>query len=521
MGLFVPSAFDLAGWAGALFAALAFIGLGRLVARGQAAPEAALVAGWGVASFVLTLWGVATSLSMRPVAAGLAAIGIAALLLPRFRLKRSEWRALGRIALVALPFFAVIASARPSEPDTFLNILPNAAYLYDHGFFPGAGRPPDASYLPVAPYNLQLAGYVAGLVTPGFPANALIAFNFALELALGLFLARLAGASEERDAAPSWGAAALGLLLATALNPGFVPRYDIAGYGELPEAAALGFAAFFAARAAAGGGAPSVALLAGSLAALVEVKQDGVALAAAVLVSATALALVEGADVRRRIGRLALAALPAALMVTAWRWYVAANMPSGELVFRAPGLWLTGALPAMLGSMVHTAVEKFPFYGVLVIAVAAAAVRARRRGWDLAARMGALTGGIFVLYTAALVVAYLGVMSAEMAVDAHSYFRYATHLSFLLMATVVLLLRERWPALGTERRAVAAGARRPRRRGAARVPALPALRSRAAGPARVGARAQRRAAPRRWRARGAGAPGRQWQRRGDAWRGAR
>ncbi|HUK59281.1 MAG TPA: hypothetical protein VLV50_08625 [Stellaceae bacterium] len=458
MELLVPSAAALAGWAGAAFAALAFLGLGRFVALGRAAPEAALVAGWGVASLVLTLWGVATTASMRPLAVALAALGIVMLAVPRFRLGAEDWRALGKIALVALPLFVILASARPSEPDTFLNILPNAAYLHDHGYFPGPGRPADASYLPVAPYNLQIAGYVAGLLTPGFPANALIAFNFVLVLAMALFLARLVEGRGENATAPSWGAAALGLLLATALNPGFVPRYDLPGYGELPEAAALGFAAWFVVRvSAAREPGPSLALLAGSLAALVETKQDGVALALAVLAGGAALALAEGAGARARIARLAAAAAPAAVLFAAWRWYVASHLPEGELVFRAPSLWLTDALPAMLASMGHAAIEKFPFYGLLVLAVAAAAWRARPRGWDVAARMGVLTGAVFVLYSAALVVAYLGVMSAAMAVDAHSYFRYSTHLSLLLMAAVVLLLRERWPALWTERRAVAAG----------------------------------------------------------------
>src|SRR5258708_25366167 len=61
----IPSWTDLAGWAGVLAAALALTGFGRLLSLGRGAPEAALVAGWGGACLVLTLWGVATAASLR------------------------------------------------------------------------------------------------------------------------------------------------------------------------------------------------------------------------------------------------------------------------------------------------------------------------------------------------------------------------------------------------------------------------------------------------------------------------
>jgi hypothetical protein len=450
MELLRPTPSELAGWACVVFGAFVFIGLGRAASRGKAAPEAALVAGWGAASLVLTLWGTATDASMRPLAAALAAIGLGALAMPRTRLRREDWLALCRIAVVALPLFAVMASARPSEPDTFLNLLPNAAYLWDHGAFPAAGRAVDHSFIPVAPYNLQIAAYVAGLVTPFFPANALIAWNFLLTLAAALFIARLAGGSEGGERAPSWGAAALGLLLATLLNPGFVPRYHLAGYDELPEAVALLFAAWFAARA------QSPVLLGLALAALVEVKQDGAALAASLLASAAFVALMSRTDRARAIGRLALAALPAHILFGAWRWYVATHMPEGELTVRPPAQWLAGELPAMAASLAHTIAQKFVFYGILAAVVAGAALHARRAGHDDAARMGAHLGGIFVLYTAALALSYIAVMSPQMAADAHSYFRYSTHLALLLVAAAVLLLRARWPGLWTRSRAATA-----------------------------------------------------------------
>ncbi|MGH7034426.1 MAG: hypothetical protein ACREFL_11905, partial [Stellaceae bacterium] len=232
LGLFVPTALDLAGWFGAVFACLVFIGLGRLATGGRAAPEAALVGGWGAGAFVLTLWGLATQTSLRYPALGLAALGVAALLAPRLRLTRHDWSALGRVIVLALPLLAVMASTRPSLPDTWLNLLPNAAYLYDHGFFPADLRPDAHSFIAGAPYNMQLAAFIASLVTPGFPPAAMIDLNLLFQLAAALLLARLVGAGGREDATLSWSGTALGILLATLLNPGFDPRYHLSAYSE-------------------------------------------------------------------------------------------------------------------------------------------------------------------------------------------------------------------------------------------------------------------------------------------------
>ena len=230
LDLLVPTRADLAGWAGVAVAGLALAGLGRIVSGGRRGREGALVAGWGAAALALTLWGVATPLSLRGPAIVMVVAGLLALVLPWLRFTREDWLGMLRIALLALPLLAVLASARPSEPDTFLNFLPNAAYLYDHAAFPAAGRAAAHSYLPVAPYTLQLGAYLGGLALPAFPLGGLIAFNVMLQLAAGLFLARLVVREDgDAGAAPSWSACALGLLLATALNPGFAPRYHLTG----------------------------------------------------------------------------------------------------------------------------------------------------------------------------------------------------------------------------------------------------------------------------------------------------
>src|SRR4051812_27900402 len=110
--LLIPSWADLAAWLGVLIAAALFIGVGRLLSLGRAAPEAALIAGWGGSCLALTLWGVATAASLRWPAAAIAVAGVVGLGLPRFRMAATAWRSVLRMMVVALPLLAVMASAR-------------------------------------------------------------------------------------------------------------------------------------------------------------------------------------------------------------------------------------------------------------------------------------------------------------------------------------------------------------------------------------------------------------------------
>jgi len=440
--LLVPSLAQLVGWAAVGFAALIFIGLGRLVSRGIALPEIALVAGWGVACWVLTIWGVVLPVSLRIPAVALVAAGVFGLIWPPSRLTAADWRTLGRVLLLSLPLLAVMASARPSQPDTFLNLLPNAAYLFDHGVFPAAGRAAAHSLLPAAPYNLQFVALIAGLVTPQFPFVALVAFNLALQLAAGLLLARLVVGSDDQAEPPAWSVVAFGLLLATALNPGFVPRYHLSGYSEPSVAVVLAVAGYLALRR----DRASAWLFATALAALVEIKQDSIALVLG-MVLAAALQPPAPGDRRRAVVQHAIvAAIPAAILYAAWSWYVHARFanPAVELTWMPLGQWQWHLLPMVLRQIAFIAGEKIVFFGPLVAALIAFLVCAwRRRALHMAGQRAGLTL-LFValVYNAALLVSYIGHFSGQMTTDAHSFFRYNTHLALLLMVTLVLMLRE-------------------------------------------------------------------------------
>ncbi|HLJ65271.1 MAG TPA: hypothetical protein VKT70_14245 [Stellaceae bacterium] len=449
MDWLIPTSMDLAGWAGVLIAALGLTGFGRLLTVGRQPPEIALVAGWGAASLLLTLWGVLTPASLRLLAWPLMAVGAAGLLWPGTRLTRGEWILLLKVGVLALPLLLIMASARASLPDTFLNLLPNFAYLYDHAGFPADDRVSAHSFIAGAPYNLQLFAFLASLMTPGLPLNALIAINVILQIAVSITFARLvAGLEEEERAGLSWGAAAAGLALVFFLNPGFAPRYHLSGYGETSVTVTLALAGLMAAQAlkrmseqrSADGSWWAMALI---LAALVNIKQDSIALVAGVIAGTAAVVLIDRGMKRGHAwGRIALQTVPALLLYLIWRWYVLSHFAVGELKPMPIAQWQIDRLPQILWSMAGVISLKGFLFAALALAFILVGWRLARRGFDAATRLGIILASVFIIYNLALVFAYVGHFPGKMGTDAHSYFRYITHLALLLTAVMVLLLRE-------------------------------------------------------------------------------
>ena len=128
---------------------LLLAGAGLTGSRG--APEFHIAAGWGALCLLLTSWGVFVPLSLQIPAAAFGIAALTMIMLPSRRPKAGAWLALGRMLVVSLPLWLIIAPIRPSQPDTFLNLLPNALYLVDHSMLPTAARPPSFSLLPAAP----------------------------------------------------------------------------------------------------------------------------------------------------------------------------------------------------------------------------------------------------------------------------------------------------------------------------------------------------------------------------------
>ena len=208
---YLPDLHDIRGMAGFAISLLLFFALGSAVTPRRTLPEIQLTTGWGLVCVVLTVWGVLTPWSLQLPAAALGLAAIAWLARPGWRVRTGLWvtrstalgTSFGRILLLTLPLWLVMLSVRPSQIDTWLNLLPNAAYLFDHAVLPTAHGPPSYSFLPVAPYNSQFAAYIASLASSSFADSAMSFLNIALLCAAGLLFARVVTARNTRRALPA------------------------------------------------------------------------------------------------------------------------------------------------------------------------------------------------------------------------------------------------------------------------------------------------------------------------------
>lgn len=449
---YLPSPHNLAGAAGLMATLVLFVALGARATATRGWPEVQLVAGWGVACLALTAWGVMTPMSLRVPVAALALIGLACLLVPGWRHRIGAMGGAGRLLLLTLPLWLVMLPARPSQVDTWLNLLPNAGYLFSYDMFPTSARPPSYSFLPVAPYNTQLVAYVASIASGGFADSAMALFSIALQCAAALLLARvLAG----RDEPVPWWACACGLVLAVPLNPGFVPRVFFASYGEAPLAVTTMFAVWLSATLiedlAAGERWPrAAAALALVLAALVNIKQSGVGLLLPIGATLLALVLMHPRVPRRRgVGVVALAMIPTIALYVIWRVFAVHSFVAGELEPLPFQDWNFLLLPQILLAMGKAIVQKAAFFLCQGAVLAGGVWALRRARWQRDDMLLVMALGVTLLFNGFLVFTYIAHFPPVMAAQAHSYFRYASQLSLVVMLGLVVMLRPmatRWVA---------------------------------------------------------------------------
>jgi hypothetical protein len=478
-----PTLAQTFGLAAVGLVALALCGLGGAVGGRDRLPETDGFVGWGVAVAAFTLVGTLGPVPFTIVAALLLAASIGGFAV-RFRRADAVFPAGAAAAiLLAAPLVILTLSMTASQWDEFTQWLHSGRYLFEYDLFPGRGRPASGAVYPAYPYALPLIAYLVSRITGQFVENAVALFNLVTLLAVALLFVRLiqVGLDGRRrrlaDGAanqpPGWGLIALGLLVATALSPTFVPRLVLSAYAETGTAATVAIAAVlgWAALERAGDGEPAIALHLAArmglvLAVLVALKEATLALYLLVL-GAVALAALRRPDVGwRTIGLvLAAGAAPGLVVYLAWSVYVADALPDQQLHVLPLAQWHWPLLPAILRSMARVALAKSGHFGLMLV-LAAVALRALVRppgqGRGGVESLALIAAAVMVGYNLFLLVTYLAVFPEGEAVHVASFWRYNTHVGLIGMAAAVLGGADLWrrfvlPRLGGMARRALAG----------------------------------------------------------------
>ena len=86
--------------------------------------------------------------------------------------------------------------------------------------------------------------------------------------------------------------------------------------------------------------------------------------------------------------------------------------------------------------------EKPVYFGCVALAFVSLPLLLRRRGWTATTRLLAFQAAALLLYNLYLMAAYVAHFPGEMSAEAHSFFRYNTHLALVLVLTLALVARD-------------------------------------------------------------------------------
>lgn len=452
----LPSLADLGALAAVAVVVTALSGLGAVIGGANRHSRAAdLCTGWGVATMVLTLAGLAVPGSL--AIAGWACIGAGLLAAGWMGLKRVLLPSgLGWALLLMVPLALMVTAMEPSQWDEFSQWLYSSLYLFENRAFPALGGPVFDGSFASYPFANAFPGYLASLVAGRFLENAGALVNLFVSISFALVLAELiAEARGKPELAAHPGMVALALLAATVANPTFVPKVAFTAYADVPTAVALALMALGGWRmlnALEQGGNRTDILRLGlqaGLAAtlLLSLKQANLVLFLLVLIGLGIVA-VRVAALRRLPSFLflGLVAVPALVPYLVWRAHVNANFPGSEFVVRPLAGWFIDLIPLILKGMVEVASNKGGHFGVLLV-VLVLAVRALWRMEGRFDRLVVVAAAVAAGYNAFLLFAYVTAFGEYEARIVASYWRYNMHVGDIAWACLLFGVAGwwRWP----------------------------------------------------------------------------
>jgi hypothetical protein len=146
----------------------------------------------------------------------------------------------------------------------------------------------------------------------------------------------------------------------------------------------------------------------------------------------------------------AAALLPSVLLYATWRYWVA-RAGVAELKLLPFAEWNWHNLAASAASALAVGRAKAVYFGAVLAACASLPILLSRQGWTRTTRLLTLNAALFALYNGFLFLTYIAAFPTQMSEAAHSFFRYNTHLSLVLVLALTLAARDLLPLSWRER----------------------------------------------------------------------
>jgi hypothetical protein len=432
--------------ASALVPIIVCMAAGSAVGRGDCRwPGADMLVGFGLLASALAILAVTTPIPLSWLMAALAILSIVAVAI--------RWQSPGgsatwiALALVS-PILVRAAGNEAALWDEFWNWLPSAAYAFSHDSLVKLDLAPSFSQFPAYPQGMPLMIAAASLVAERFLEAAGPVINVALLAGVSALLAEAVAAALARRGRLAATSTPL-VLVASAvavtilLNPGLDGNVVLSSYadcGTMVAVGALGLIGVEMLMRLAGGGGSNIGVMAwrfgfvGAL--LVNLKQANPVLLALVIAGLAIVALRHPAIAKRRaLAQLPRMLGPAIVVFLLWRWYVARNLPHGEMAFRPFDTWNFRVLPDIFRAIwgVITATPLFHAMMWLVTAAGFAAFFTLPRQSSEARWLAVVCATVWVGYNIFILAVYLGAMSSYEAGMAADYWRYTPHVALLAL----------------------------------------------------------------------------------------
>jgi len=404
------------------FAVVASLTCGVGFLAGARLVETALFTGWGIGCLVFVAAGCLGGVGLAPAAAGLGLLGIAGLAWRSRVAERGADAMAWRVLALGAPMLLMLLSLRTTGYDDFSFWAPNLVALCLTGHFPVAAHPLIASFMPAYPRGVALSGYATWLLDPDPSPAGLVRllatgpwWNILLLLALAARLGdvlamRLRAIGRPAGRLQLWGLAGLAILLQSFLDPGFISKMTLTNMGDAATGSGLAMlmVLLFEVPGAGQAGWRIGMEMAFTAAAMAFVRQDNFALLAVFAFgAAVGLVLWMGPGRLRRLGWLAVAALPTLAVWLIWTHYTDVQIPGGAHHLLPVRQWHWAAYPVTLRAALRVLLSKGVYtllaigFGIGFLAVPAGHGPAgKREKWVLTATAALVFGNAaFILFT--------------------------------------------------------------------------------------------------------------------------